>query len=153
MIIWFLMRGIVILGLIWALGVNSIQSNKKLHHWLKNASGGEVSPVLALTMGNTLLPVSSLEVRKFPVYGDLIEEILLCESGNKHYNPDGTIKKGKAGEIGIAQFMPETWREFNKIRGTNLDIYNEEDQKSMIVWAFENGLQKNWSCYKKIVKW
>ena len=119
---------------------------------LRGEFEGQLLQELSILMGNTLLPVSSLEVRKFPVYGDLIEEILLCESGNKHYNPDGTIKKGKAGEIGIAQFMPETWREFNKIRGTNLDIYNEEDQKSMIVWAFENGLQKNWSCYKKIVK-
>lgn len=56
---------------------------------------------------------------------------------------------GKAGEIGAAQFMPSTWKLWNKKRNTNLDIYSTKDQLNMLAWAFKNGFQHHWSCFKK----
>ena len=79
----------------------------------------------------------------------LVSDILECESGVNHYNKDGTIKRGKAGEYGIAQFMPKTWAWLNKIRGTNLDIYNEAHQLDLFVWAIKNGYQNHWTCWYK----
>ena len=67
--------------------------------------------------------------------------VLFCESSLDN------SKTGKAGEIGIAQFMPKTWDWFNKIRGTNLDIYNELDQIDMLVWSIANGYSSHWTCY------
>ena len=75
----------------------------------------------------------------------LLNKVIQCESGWDN------SARGKAGEIGLAQFMPDTWRLFNKIRNTNLDIYNENDQLEMIIWAFQNGYENHWTCYRKLV--
>lgn len=74
----------------------------------------------------------------------LVYDVIQCESGWRQE------ARGKAGEIGIAQFMPATWKHFNDIRGTNLDIYSSDDQLDMIIWAFNNGYQSHWTCYHKI---
>ena len=75
---------------------------------------------------------------------EIISLVINCESG---WNQNA---RGLAGEIGIAQFMPTTWIAFNKMRGIDLDIYSEQDQLDMIVWAFDNGLAHHWSCWKQL---
>jgi hypothetical protein len=65
----------------------------------------------------------------------------VCESGLTQ------SKIGKAGEIGIYQFMPTTWIWFNQIRHTNLDINNEQDQIDMYAWAIANGYSSHWTCW------
>ena len=79
---------------------------------------------------------------KYPV----IYKVIYCES-----RWDNTAR-GKAGEIGIAQFMPTTWEWFNKMRDTNLDIDKEADQLEMIVWGFGNGYQRHWVCFRNLNK-
>lgn len=74
-------------------------------------------------------------------------ETINCESGFKQFKDDGTLLRGTAGEIGIAQFKPETWKWMNTLRGTELDITNALAQLNMIEWAFSKGYQSNWVCY------
>lgn len=74
-------------------------------------------------------------------YGLLID-VLNCESGLKN------SARGKAGEIGIGQFKPTTWKWLNEIRGTDLDIYSIKDQISMFVWSMKNGYESHWTCVK-----
>jgi len=76
---------------------------------------------------------------------ELIKKILNCESGFDQ------SKIGKAGEIGIAQYMPTTWEMFNKQRGTMLDIHSEKDQVDMLDWALNNNLGYHWTCYRMIM--
>lgn len=76
----------------------------------------------------------------------LVQEVLRCESGFKQE------ARGNAGEIGIAQYMPKTWALFNKIRGTNLDINNISDQLEMTFWAFNQGYESHWTCWRKLTK-
>ena len=76
--------------------------------------------------------------REYPVLYKLIQ----CESS---WNMGA---RGKAGEIGWCQFMPSTWKLWNKRRGLNLDIYSEKDQINMLLWAYNNGLMRNWTCWK-----
>ena len=57
---------------------------------------------------------------------------------------------GKAGELGMAQFMTGTWQWFNKLRGTDLNILNGEDQADQIAWAFKNGFASHWTCYNNL---
>ena len=71
----------------------------------------------------------------------VIDRVIKCESGWDN------SRKGKAGEIGIAQFMPSTFAWFSKESGFNGDIYNEEDQLRLTIWAFENGYSAHWTCY------
>ena len=113
---------------------------------------------LYIILGNSLKAKTIVTSVKFETLGVKIQEIdpegyinaldseilkvLRCESGLDN------SKRGKAGEIGIAQFMPTTWEMFNEIRGTNLDIYNTKDQIEMIIWAFQNGYQNHWTCYR-----
>ena len=74
-------------------------------------------------------------------------EIINCESGGQHYDKDGDIKRGEAGEYGIAQYMPGSWEYFNKLRGTNFDIYNERQQINMLEWCLNNNLGEHWTCF------
>ena len=76
----------------------------------------------------------------------IVQEVIFCESG---FDQSAI---GKAGEIGIAQFMPKTWDWFNKIRGTNLDINNIEDQLNMIFWAFNESYENHWTCWRELTK-
>ncbi len=85
------------------------------------------------------------------ILGTTIEQVIQCESGGRQYNDEGELIRGKANEIGIAQFKQETWDMFNKERGTNLDITSKEDQLDLIYWAFENGYQHHWTCFNEIL--
>jgi hypothetical protein len=102
-----------------------------------------------LVGGSSLKAVAPPAEIKIKSLGVMIDELLMCESSGQHYNKDGTIKRGKAGELGIAQFKIGTWEYFNKLRGTNLDIYSEKDQLDMLRWCLENDLGNNWTCYEK----
>lgn len=79
---------------------------------------------------------------KYGVENSQLIQTLKCESGF-----DNT-RVGKAGEIGIAQFMPSTWALWNKQRGINLNIHSIRDQLDMMSWAFKNHLEPNWTCWK-----
>lgn len=75
----------------------------------------------------------------------ILKRVVQCESGN---NPQA---KGKAGEIGILQFMPSTWKEWtSRMKRPDLDIYNSEDQIIVYNWAAKNGLLNHWTCFRKI---
>lgn len=76
--------------------------------------------------------------------------VMKCESGLRQWEDDGTLRRGKDGELGIAQFKQGTWEWMNKLRGTDLDIENPLAQINMIDWAFGHGLQTHWTCYKKL---
>ena len=75
---------------------------------------------------------------------DEMLRVLQCESGLDN------SRIGKAGEVGVAQFMPKTWEWFNELRETHLDIHNLNDQLNMFVWAFENGYAENWTCWRNL---
>lgn len=81
-------------------------------------------------------------------------DTLQCESGFKHYNSDGSVMRGNDGEFGIGQFMKGTWGWFTDLRRKEklplLDILNPADQIKMVAWAWDNGFQEHWSCYKNI---
>lgn len=83
--------------------------------------------------------------------GSLVGQVIQCESGGRQHDNEGNLIRGKANEIGIAQFKQGTWDAFNKERGTTLDITSKNDQLNMINWAFENGYQNHWSCYEIIM--
>jgi len=112
----------------------------------QNNSGGLVEGILMVVGGNTLkgwhnpnLPLRT------QVLGSIMDKVILCESSWDN------SKRGKAGEIGIAQFMPQTWEWMCELADFRGDIYNEQDQLKMIQWAFENGYAKHWTCYKILV--
>jgi len=71
-----------------------------------------------------------------------MERVIQCESSGDN------SKRGKAGEIGVAQFMPETWEWMSEKAGLKGDIYNEQDQRRLMEWAWENNLKHHWVCYK-----
>lgn len=71
------------------------------------------------------------------------------ESHREHWNQGGTIKRGKAGEFGVAQFMWNTFYGFAKQMGFyDADILNPTHQLLVMEWALDNGLQKHWTTLK-----
>ena len=93
---------------------------------------------LIIIQGNTLAPMI------YPPVPDLIDKIVECESG---WNNNAV---GKAGEIGLGQFLPKTWDWFNEIRKTNFDIYSHIDQLDMLYFGLYNGYRNHWTCFNKI---
>lgn len=106
---------------------------------------------LPMIQGNTIVAITAPYIPT-KVLGSIIEDVIECESGWQHIDKYGNVIRGDAGEYGICQFMPDTWAHFNEIRGTNLDILNEEHQLDMIDWAFEKGYQEHWTCYRNLTK-
>ncbi len=105
---------------------------------------------MAIIGGNSFQAISSPTFVKTQVLGLIMSldnelyRLVECESG---FNAEA---RGKAGEIGLFQYMPKTWIYFNQLRGTNLDIYSPEDQLSMTLWAWSKNYQEHWTCYKII---
>ena len=101
------------------------------------AKNGQPEYQTYVLSGNYIVPMSLIDIGVIL----LADKIMLCESGK-----DNSVI-GKAGEIGIAQFMPRSWDYFNDLRGTKMDIYSEEDQKDMLEWCIKEGLAWHWTCY------
>ncbi len=76
------------------------------------------------------------------------EQILECESDNRHYDTGGKIKKGDGGRAyGIAQFHKKTFEVLKKLaRRPELDLKNKDDQLWLFDWALKNGHAHNWTC-------
>ena len=93
------------------------------------------------------------EIQKLPKE---IQDTLKCESGFSHYDSKGAVLRGKDLEWGISQWKKESWKFMtNKRRNENikpilLDILNPYDQLIMTKYAFEQGYQDWWTCYKNL---
>lgn len=74
--------------------------------------------------------------------GDDFYKTLFCESSFVY------SAVGPSGEIGVAQYFKGTWDYFNKLRGTNLDIYNTAHQIEMTSWAWQNNMKSHWVCHR-----
>ena len=82
-----------------------------------------------------------LAAEKYGISYKWLLNVLICESGLKNE------ARGKAGEIGIAQFMPATFYSFAKIKGLeNPNILNEDQQIDLTAWAFSQGKASAWTC-------
>ena len=99
-------------------------------------------PSMAMVQGNSLIAISSPTQPEYRVYGSLVSDIVECESGGKQ------TARGKAGEIGIAQFMPATFEWMKGLANFEGSIDNKEDQLYLLNWALENGYKGHWSCVK-----
>lgn len=75
-------------------------------------------------------------------------KIAYCESRNKH---EGVW--GKAGEYGIAQFKPRTFKWMAKLAGhPEYSIKNRENQLALLEWAIQHGYGNHWNtCYKRAI--
>ena len=107
-----------------------------------------VIPLETITMPleRTELPIRDkirLAAEKYGISYKWLLNVLICES---NLNNEA---RGKAGEIGIAQFMPATFYSFAQIKGLkNPNIHDEFQQIDLTAWAFANGLSYHWTCDK-----
>lgn len=78
---------------------------------------------------------------------ELMFRVVDCES---RWNNDA---RGRAGEIGLAQFMPQTWNWLTKKYNLeHLDIHDEYDQLYLMALAWHDGLHHHWTCYRLVEK-
>ena len=116
----------------------------------KNALQG-YSEGIEIVLGDTLLPVSSLEVRKFPVYGDIISCLIDRESGG---NENAVGDKGKS--FGILQFQKSTWQTYcvDKYNFLLEDYYKAEKQKECCEKMLNDDFRNiyHWSVASKCLK-
>lgn len=74
----------------------------------------------------------------------VLAKIAFCESG---YNIEAI---GRAGEIGLLQFMPSTWELWTKKMNKDLNINNTEHQIEVYHWALKQGYANHWTCWRKL---
>jgi len=84
------------------------------------------------------------------LYPKDMRDTLTCESNWRHYNQYGGILRGKAGEYGLCQFMPETWKIYSKKSGLNGSILSAQDQLDLMEWMWERDLKEHWTCYRNL---
>jgi soluble lytic murein transglycosylase-like protein len=72
--------------------------------------------------------------------------VMMCESAAS------TTVIGKAGEVGLFQYMPNTFRLFSEEINKPLDILSPRDQIELTAWAFSRGInyKKHWTCYRNL---
>ena len=72
------------------------------------------------------------------------------ESHGENYKSNGEIKRGNAGEYGVAQFMYGTFYGFAKeMKFQNADIMNPVHELIVMAWAFNNGYEGQWTTLVK----
>ena len=74
----------------------------------------------------------------------ILWRVIECESGFDQK------ARGRAGEIGILQFLPETFKWMSELSGLKGSIYNSEDQIRLGDWAMKNHLGFHWTCFRKL---
>lgn len=95
------------------------------------------------------LKVKQLENKKYSI----LEKIALCESGNRQFDADGNIVRGKLNpnDIGKYQISIHYWQ--LKANELGFDIFTEEGNEKMARWIFDHyGTSPwNWSknCWNK----
>jgi hypothetical protein len=87
------------------------------------------------------ISISSKLLAEKPIIGCLIT----------HESEGDNSKTGAAGEIGILQFLPITFKEYSQKYGLALDIHNPEDQIVLAYEMIKNGLIKKWSTYSACI--
>ena len=99
---------------------------------------------LIITQGNSVLP-KYITPLKFQSLGSLVYDIVQCESGWRQE------AIGKAGEIGLAQFLPKTFEWFKGLANRpDWDINAPEDQLEALEWGLNNGFGSHWTCWRKL---
>lgn len=81
---------------------------------------------------------------RFGVDTEVMTKVIKCESG---FNPHVPGDHGAA--YGLAQFHKGTFYGFAKEMGVrDYDYYNPLNQLEVMAWAFANGHQSHWTCFK-----
>ena len=99
------------------------------------------------TAKEEIIEYIKLKAQEYNLKEKVFLDTLICESNLK---PNA---RGKDGEIGIAQFMPSTWKWFKSDFGDpEMSIYKWEDQIELMGRAWFRDLYKHWSCWKIVTK-
>jgi len=147
--IMFFIILMTLIGFLWGYVIGA---NKKVDVESFTMLSAVNSPVFMKTQ-----VLGTVLIKDNVVYGEashstlaLAEAIIQCESngrmvyGDLHLNPPS---------YGVAQFRPATWKWMKEQSGMkDLDYYSEADQRTLLIWAIENGLQEHWTCYGKIAQ-
>jgi hypothetical protein len=118
----------------------------KIHSDISEANVKPLNPLESLSENPKIEEIKSAIVYIAVKYGldeSQLYQTILCESGFKY-----DAKNPTSAASGVAQFMPSTWKIWNEERGTDLNYYSPRDQLDMMGWAWHNGYQKHWECFK-----
>jgi len=81
---------------------------------------------------------------QYRVNFDELWAVMMCESGAS------TTARGRAGEVGIFQYMPATFKQFSQEFGQALDIENPRHQVELTAWAFSLDYKYHWTCWRNM---
>jgi len=142
-IVWIIM----VILLIWGIRAQKIEFQKadisSKDYYLEATNPYEID--LSITRGSILAQAPAYLI-KGEVHADLIDCLIYHESKGYKW------AKGKAGECGILQFMPETFKHFCvEIYGYKNDIWNEEIQRDCAAELIEDGYLRYWTTKNKCI--
>ena len=109
---------------------------------VKAAEAPKPMYVKPLTVEETIVKAATMYAAK----ERYIDSIIDCES-----DYDQTVI-GAEGEIGVAQFKPNTFQRMEKLMGEDLDINSYTDQIKLISWISVNKpeLMREWTTWRAL---
>ena len=105
---------------------------------------GDISQTSNYTTSTPNVALESKQVAIPPI----LERIASCESGNKQFNPDGTVLRGKINSHDIGKFQINEIYHAEKAKELGFDIFTESGNTKMALWLYKNQGTKPWLCSK-----
>jgi soluble lytic murein transglycosylase-like protein len=99
---------------------------------------------------NHIYKIEEITVTASKIRKEVLEKQIWMESRGTHMK-NGKLLKSPAGAVGVAQFLPSTWKYLKKIKvlPSNLDINSREDQLRaqklfmLYLWSKDYGISDN----------
>ena len=75
----------------------------------------------------------------------ILHRIAVCESGNKQFNSDGSVVRGKKDKNDVGRFQISLTHYGYEAMRQNLNLLKEEENEKMALWIYANKGTDEWS--------
>ena len=81
------------------------------------------------------------EISEIP---DILKKIAFCESGNKQFNSDGSVLRGKQNSKDVGKYQINEFYHLANAQKMGIDIYTEEGNTEYALYLYNKNGTKDW---------
>ena len=114
---------------------------------------GELALILtllssALTAQNVIVVENTTSTPAI-AYVPILERVAFCESGNRHFDKNGEVLRGKKNPSDVGLYQINEYFHKDQAEKLGFDIYTEEGNKAYAEWLYEKEGLKPWQYSKE----
>jgi len=88
-----------------------------------------------------------------PEIPDILKKIAFCESGNKQFNSDGSVLRGKQNSRDVGKWQINEFYHLANAQKIGIDIYTEAGNTEYALYLYNKNGTRDWnwskSCWSK----